>query len=702
MNIWNQAPFIRLLLPFLAGIISAVYFPFQLEYSLQIIVILALIITLPILVPRLTISYRKAWWFGLLVNSTLFIFSYQLTILNTEKFSVNHFSRSTNSSQYVYCRLAESYLEKEKSLKAVVEVLGIKQEENWKTTCGKAMVYFKKDARALKLKYGDEIVLKIDFKKIPPPQNPGEFNYKRFLEFHNVYHQAYVKSSSWVYNGENSGNILMRYSINLRDGLLDVLKANHLYGDEYSVGSALLLGCTDKLDADIISAFSSSGALHVLSVSGLHVAIVYVIFNWLLFFLDKIKYGNIIKSILLILLLWFYAALTGMSPSVLRAATMFSFIIIAKAYNRYTNIYNTLAASAFLLLLFNPYLIMEVGFQLSYLAVIGIVYIQPKIHNWFEAKNWLLDQVWAITSVSIAAQIATFPLGLHYFHQFPNYFLLSNLIVIPISTAIIYLGIALFAFTKVSIIASFVAMGFGWCVWLLNQSVMLIEKWPYSLLHSISISVFETWLLYGLILLFFYYFDKRKFHSLIIAVSFAIAILCSQLIEQQQQFQQKRLVIYNIPKTSAIDFISAQSNTLLTDTAFANNKSALQFRVKNNWWDSGINNNTIITGDFKTNYLTIKNNFIQFYDKRIAVINEKGIIKHADALSLSQLNLDYLVISKNPYLDLSEIKKQYNPKMIIFDSSNSEYNIKKWKAECTKFDQAYYSVIDSGALMINL
>jgi competence protein ComEC len=483
---------------------------------------------------------------------------------------------------------------------------------------------------------------------------------------------------------------------------LEVLKTNHLYGNEFAVGSALLLGTADKLDADIISAFSSSGAMHVLSVSGLHVAVVYLIFNWVLFFFNKIKYGNIIKAILLILLLWFYAAITGMSPSVLRAATMFSFIIIAKAYDRYTNIYNTLAASAFFLLLYNPYLIMEVGFQLSYLAVIGIVYIQPKIYNWFQVKSWLPDQIWTITSVSIAAQITTFPLGLHYFHQFPNYFLLSNLIVIPISTAIIYLGVALFAFSKISIIASSLAWGFGWCVWLLNQSVILIEKLPYALLHSISISVIDTWLLYALIVFFFYYFYNRKFNFLILAFSLVIAILCFQVIEQFQEFHQRSFIVYNIPKTSAIDFISSKSNVLLTDTSFAHNESGLLFRVKHNWWDLGINNSTIISGNIKTDNLNVKNNFIQFYDKRIALINAKVEMQNSNSISLKPLSLDYLIISKNPSLQISEIKKKYSSKIIIFDSSNSEFNINKWKSECSDLNQAYYSVSDSGALVVNL
>jgi len=350
----------------------------------------------------------------------------------------------------------------------------------------------------------------IHLKKVSPPQNPGEFDHKRYLAFHNVYHRAYLKNTDWVYSGNTSANPLLQFSLTLRNKLLNILSANHIKGNEFSVGAALLLGYEDQLDQDIISSYANTGALHVLSVSGLHVAIVYVFFNWLLFFLDKMKYGAIIKTILLLAFLWLYTLITGLSPSVLRATTMLSFIVIAKASNRYTNIYNTLAASIFLLLLIDPFLIMNVGFQLSYLAVIGIVYIQPKIYDWFYVQNWLLDKTWMLTSVSIAAQIATFPLALFYFHQFPNYFLVSNFIVIPLSTLVIYLGIALFVLAKVSMVALYLSMGFNYSVWFLNESVKEIEKWPYASLQGISITVLENWLFYGFIILFFYLFNKRK------------------------------------------------------------------------------------------------------------------------------------------------------------------------------------------------
>jgi competence protein ComEC len=696
---WNQAPFVRLLLPFLAGILFGVYCPLHHSLVLIVIVFFALIITTTTLLPKLNISYKKSWLYGLSINIFLFFIAYQITLLNTEIYEANHYTKYTNgSNQLAYITVNEAYQEKDKSLKMVVEVKAIKKKDKWIPTSGKAMAYFKKNERSLKINYGDELIIQSSFKEIPQPQNPGEFNYKRFLAFHNVYNQVYVKPESFVNIGVNTGNALIRESVYLRNKLLDIMTENNIKGNEFAVGSALLLGFEDKLDADIISAYSSTGALHVLSVSGLHVAIVYFIFNWLLFFLDKIKNGNIIKAFALILLLWFYAALTGLSPSVLRAATMFSFIIIGKAYNQSTNIYNTLAASAFFLLAIDPYLIMQVGFQLSYLAVIGIVYIQPKIYNLFEVNNWLLDQIWTITSVSIAAQIATFPLGLHYFHQFPNYFLLSNLVVIPVSTAIVYMGIVLFVFSKFAFVATYIAMAFNWCVLFLNQSVIVIEKWPYSLLQGISISVFETWLLYGVVIVFLYYFVSRKFSHLVFVLSFCIVIFISQVIEQQQQFKQKKLIIYNVPKTSAIDFINAKNNVLLTDTAFARNESRLLFHVKHNWWDLGINNNQLISDNIKTNNLFIKDNFIQFYDKKIALIKTKN-----DSINRNKaITVNYLIVSNNANVRINDLVKQYQSTLIIFDSSNSAYKIKKWKAECEKLNQKYYSVIDSGALTINI
>ncbi|MBL0329314.1 MAG: ComEC family competence protein [Bacteroidetes bacterium] len=699
MKIWNQAPLVRLLLPFLVGIVAAVYAPHHFNLLLLVSCFVFIAIAALVLIPKFNLSYRHSFWFGGLINILLFLFAYQLTLYKTEKFAVHHFSHFTHSKILVQARVCEETIRKEKSVKAILEIIAIKAEGGWRSTSGKAVVYFKTDSNATALTYGDELLMHFDFKEVSPPQNPGEFNYKRFLSFHNIYHQAYANTSDWKPLSTNSGNTILKYCIGLRSKLLGVLKNNQLTGDELAVGAALLLGYTDKLDAELISAYSSTGALHVLSVSGLHVAIVYMVMNWLLFLLDKHKKTRFLKTVLLLLFLWFYAALTGLSPSVLRAATMFSFIVVAKATNKHTNIYNTLAASALFLLLINPYLLMEVGFQLSYLAVIGIVYIQPKIYEWFTFDNWLLDQIWMITAVSMAAQLATFPLGLHYFHQFPNYFFISNLIVIPLSTLILYVGIAVFVFSEISVVVNYLAMAFAWLIWFLNASVKWMESLPFSLLQGISISVAETWLLYGLIVLILFYLNNRNYKFLMLALSAVILILISQVIEQQKQSQQKKMVIYSIPKTTAIDFIHSRENVLLTDTAFAENKSGLLFRVKHNWWDLGLTTSEVVSGDVEREGLKIHGPWIQFFNTRIYVLSQAIQWKES---TTEKPTVDYIVVSKNVKMSIEEIRRVFQVKTLVFDLSNSAYKIKQWKKECEVLHQEYYSIADEGAFEVVL
>ena len=701
MKIWNQAPLVRLIIPFIAGILAATALPVSPGWLLMISVPLLAFISAAVFVPKRALSYKHASWFGIILNTVLLLFGYQLTIYKTGKYDDTHFSKYTKIKTQVEARIVQAPVEKERSFKMVVEVFRVKQGESWTGTSGKAMLYLKKDPASYALRYGDGLLIDAAFTDIPPAQNPGQFDYRRFLAFHTIFQQASAGTGSWIATGKNSGNPLLAVSIRLRDRLLDVLKEQKIVDEEFAVGAALLLGYADKLDADIISAYSGTGALHVLSVSGLHVAIVYMVFNWLLFFLDKIKYGSILKAVILILLLWFYSALSGLSPSVLRAATMFSFIIIAKTFNRHTNIYNTLAASAFLLLIINPYLIMEAGFQLSYIAVIGIVYIQPKIYALFEFNSWLPDQAWTLTAVSIAAQIATFPLGLYYFHQFPNYFLISNFVVIPVSTVIMYAGIALFAFAKVPFLSGYLALCFNWSIWFLNASVKTIEKWPCALLDGISISGMELLLIYTLIVLFFFYFSKKDARYLRYACCTAILMLISQLYEQRQQFHQKKFIVYNIPKTSAIDFISAKTNVLFTDPAFAKNESGLQFNIRNNWYNLGINSPKIVAGNIRSSAHTIDNRMVCFHGKTILLVCGSSIKKTAPQ-GRAPVPLDYMIVSNDPKIRIADLLKCYHPRQLIFDSSNSFYRVNKWKTECMALRQQYYSVMDSGAFVEEL
>lgn len=697
VKIFSQAPFIRFIIPFILGIITAIHTQHPVStFNFLIAVLFATLIFL-FSFKVFAIAYKFRWISGFII-STLFYFSgYQLTILKTQKFDPHHFGNYINEADAYFVKITEAPVEKEKSIKVNATVISVKQGKEWINSVGKSLIYFKKDSLSENIRYGDCIILKTKFNLINPPQNPGEFNYKEYLAFRNICHQSYVPSAHWTFSGINDGNILIANALSLREKFLRVFKENHIEGDEYAVGSALILGYEDKLDSDIISAYSATGAMHILSVSGLHVAIVYIVFNWLLGFLHKFNKGNVLKAFSLILLIWFYALLTGLSASVLRATTMFSFIIVGKSFNRYTNIYNTLAASCFLLLFTDPYLIMDVGFQLSYLAVLGIVFLQTKIYSLWEPQNWLLDQVWQITSVSIAAQLATFPLGLFYFHQFPNYFLFSNLLVIPLSTLVLYSGILLFVVSKITIMASVVATTLKYLIFFLNESVRVMEHFPYAIAGGISLTVMETWLIYLSIISIICFLIYKSINHLRFFLLSVILLIAIQCIESYQQRQQKIIVVYSVSKISAFDFIDGKRNIFYADSSLSNNEGKMLFHVKPNWWNLGLERQTIIanrsgSGMDKTFFFV--HDHIQFHDKKIAIVN-----KPFKFLTKKRIRVNYLILSENAACKIADLINMYDFDKLIIDSSNSRWKAERWIEEAQKLNVEYYSVIHSGAFL---
>jgi competence protein ComEC len=378
------------------------------------------------------------------------------------------------------------------------------------------------------------------------------------------------------------------YLYGLRSRLIQKFRDGGLEGEELAVASALVLGHRADLDRELMSAYAGAGATHVLAVSGLHVGIVYVILNMLLKFLDKKRYGKIVKTVLLVVALFGYAGLTGLSASVFRAATMFAFVAVGKAIDRNTNIFNTLAASAFVLIAFDPMIIMQVGFQLSYLAVIGIVVIHPILFNLVTVNNRIGDWAWSITCVSIAAQVATFPLGLLYFHQFPNLFLLSNLLVIPAATGILYLGFLLFTFSFWNPTLLFFGKLLNWLISSLNTVVVYIEEIPYSVLTGIDISTIETLIIYAAIVSWLMFLLHRIRPAFYVALGLSVIFMVLQCFEVHRQKTQHFLTVYNVKGHTAISVVEGTKVLFLSDEELYTNEQSMLFHIRHHWWRLGI------------------------------------------------------------------------------------------------------------------
>ena len=689
MNFWNPLPLFRLLIPLILGVFCSIFLSVDSEIFTPLLAFFFLLFLLMIFFKRTTNKYRNRWMFGFSVYLLLFAFSLFITAHYQNIDKENHFSNF--ESDYCIAKLSEDAIEKEKSVKIEVEVIAVQKDSFIQNTIGNAILYLEKDTNAINLQYGDQIVVKSNWKAIDGPTNPAQFDYKKFLANSDIFHQQYLTNIHWKMFEKQKGFSVRATAFLWQKHLLDVLKSHHFEQQELAVSSALLLGYKDMLDRDTILTYSSSGAMHVLAVSGLHVGIIYLVLSSLLFFFDKIKYGNYMKAFLLVLALWAYAFLTGLSPSVLRAATMFSFVTIGSSLKRQTNIYNTLAASAFVLILYNPYIILKVGFQLSYLAVLGIVYLQPKLYNLYRTSNWLLDKIWVITTVSIAAQLATFPLGMYYFHQFPNYFLLSNLFVIPLATFIINGGILLFVVSTIPIIPNYIAWVVNKMLLFLNFSVEWVDSLPFSLTLGISISAFETLLIYLLILLFIPAIVNQNFRNIKIALLLTVFLLSYQIYEKMNMQKQSYFIVYDVPGERAIDFVDGDKNYFLADEDLVNDQSKMRFHIMHYRWERRVQESTLISTIFTSKSYLKRENYIQFQDKKILLVDEN--FKKSE--NISEIQFDFVVISDKVKVDLENI----NCRKLIIDSSVSYYKQEQIKKECYKWSIPFYNVSTDGAYL---
>jgi competence protein ComEC len=662
MKVWNSFPMLRLLLPFLAGVVSSAFvlelvevLPKQLYVGLGLSILTVLVLVL------FGHQKRKPYVFGLVLFPILFVLGSLLTLSVSDQIFKDHIRPDPDGNAKTYIAVVdEQPKEKSKTIELVAKVSDVDGQ-----TFGKVLLYVERDSTSEQLRYGQQLVLRTKIQEVKPLGNPNEFDYSRYLRFHHIIFRGYVKRGDWkVLSTGNPG--LIGWFLELRSELIRKFEDAGLRGNELSVASALVLGYRSELDRELMSAYAGAGATHVLAVSGLHVGIVYLILNFLLRFMERTKTGMTLKLVLLILFLWGYACLTGLSPSVSRAATMFTFVAIGKGISRDTNIFNTLAISAFCLLLWEPLIVMQVGFQLSYLAVIGIVLIQPRLFNLWVIENRFFDWAWSITCVSIAAQVATFPLGLLYFHQFPNLFLVSNLLVIPAATMILYLGFCLFLASWWQPTLLFFGFLLQKTISILNLVVVWIERIPYSVLSGIDISTLESLMIYAMIAgLLAFVIQKQQF-SLYVSLILMVAFLTMQIVEVNQQHHQRFSTIYNVRNETVVAFANGTDLTFLSSSKFRDDDSAMLFNVKHHWWKKGVEEeNWMELSD------SVCNRILEFGDRRFAILNLKPSDDKEMSWRISD-SLDLVIIHAIPWNMIDRLASLPTSKLIVSNTVDAK------------------------------
>lgn len=651
----RSAPFIRLLIPYLLGILLGEYFHFK-PYFLWISVFFLIIALLLIELYKVSAQFRYRWLWGLIVN--FFLVFLGIALIQQSK----SFKKYPENEVVISGTILENPHSTFLSHSVLVRIKAIKTEEVWEKWDSKTLCVLQKAKDSIVPKLGQNIVIRASFKEIKNRQNPYEFDYRKYMNRKGFYYTAYANSNNWHLLNQNSEFELKLWALKIRDKILDYFRQLHMNASAFAVISALTVGEKSYLDADLVSAYVNSGTMHLLAVSGMHVALLF----WLLqqFFrpLERIKRGKAIQTVLVLSIIWLFALITGLTPSVIRASVMFTFWMLGDYSNRNVNIYNTLSASALLILLIEPGSLFDIGFQLSYLAVLGIVIFYKDIFNWFYSSNWIIKQAWSVLAVSIAAQLLTLPLTLFHFHQFPNYFLLSNLICLPLSTIILYGSILALILAPFSFLWEYIGWVLKILVNSLNEVLIWIEHIPYSVTNGIHISVFMALSIFLLVVSLRIYWINKRIVFFYIAMLFAIGIFTNRLFIKTFAQSRKGVIIYNSQKVALIHLIRGAENYVLTDSLVFSSGTRILKSAKEHM---DLNVPQLIPFDTKT---VLKENDILLYKGFLSFAGKTFFIWHETPIHLlgeKPVKIDVLIIHTKDKVKMHDITKYFDARQIV-------------------------------------
>ncbi|CAM3291066.1 ComEC/Rec2 family competence protein [Aequorivita lipolytica] len=583
-------------------------------------------------------------------------FSYQMRM---PQFQPNHYTRITseNTPTLLQLKIAQTLKPDKYNLKYFTTVNAI----NGVPTNGKILLNISKDSLT-KFVFPDEMLLVYTpILEISKPLNPHQFDYSSYLKSLGVYNQLRISEND-ILKTKKGSKTLKGIAQNLRAGIIEKLQNTKLKTDERAIIQALVLGEKKDIDKNLYDEYAAAGAVHILAVSGLHVGILYIILAFLFKPLLRWKYGVFFQAILIVLLLWGFALLSGLSPSVTRAVTMFSFFALAKLFNRESNSINTLFLSFLTLLIINPLWLFQVGFQLSYLAVFFIVWLQPLFYKIGYSKYWVLRKVWAIVSVTICAQIGVFPLSLYYFHQFPGLFLLTNIVVLPFLTVLMCGGILIVVLTSLNSLPDWFAEMYNFLIEGLNGFIHWVATQDEYLFQNIHFSTLKVLGAYLLIVALALFFTKMNYQRLVSSL-LAFSVLITIYIYDELSTSTNQLVVFQRSKQTLIGYKSRQHFMVFKNDSTKNISDT--YPIKS--FITAVNINTYSEEELPK--------LFRYKDKNILVLDSLGIFPNHQITHT-------LLLTNSPKINLNRIIDSLKPKQIIADGSNYFTYVKRWEKTC--------------------
>jgi competence protein ComEC len=665
---WHRYPALKYLIFAILGIVLYSYFPPNHAYLPYFISVFSIILVMSFIL--------KNPLFRFLLLFAFLIGGYLSAFYNDDKNDSTHFSKQMDFEKYI-AQINSATETKAKTYKVKATVLAIFKDKKWLKTSGTTLLYFNHSAGVFP-KYGEYYVLRNSIREIEAPKNPFEFDYKTFQARKNIFTHQFIRDGDFLKVGSASPNIFMQLARQANDFTHNVFAKHLPEAQQLSVADALISGQQSNIDNETKQSYTKTGSIHALAVSGMHVAILFTLLNFI--FIKTLRLNKNAAFIIIISLLSVYAVYTGLTPSVCRATVMFIILQYGVLKGREGEAVNTLLVSALLLLLFIPNWLYDVGFQLSYLAVLGILILHPRILLLFSTSNKIISYFWEVTSVSLAAQVFTLPLTLYYFHQFPNYFLIANPVVSILSSVLLPLGLFLVPLSEVPYLGDFMGYIFKVLIDLLNASVAYIADWPGAVTTGFDLSIWIMILLFLGIYLLMVFLKKKQAWSLISLFSLLIFIAAYNTWKDYTHNSQREITFHFIPKAWGISIIEGRNATFISSDSLCKEPLIFQYHLKNYYDAKAIQHVDFQAAD--------KSALIKYKDLKI-----NRVCTPADLQN--NIEADYVLFANK---SIPKNLKSFNPKTkYILDGSYSKWGIEKLFADDMNLAKKYIVLYEKGS-----
>ncbi len=544
---------------------------------------------------------------------------------------------------------------------------------------GSLLLVLPSDSGRTKLRVDDEVFVLARPETIQPPLNPYQFNYKDYLKKQGVYHQIRSNRESIVLE-KNPSPTLLGKAQGFRGHIISKLKKENFGDDELAVIQALLLGQRDDISESTYENYKNAGAVHILAVSGLHVGILLLLLQFLLTPLERLPKGKTLKLVLIVLLLWTYAFVAGLSPSIVRAVTMFSFLAYSMSLNRPTNSFNIIALSMLSILLVKPLFLFQVGFQMSYAAVLAIVWIYPKLQRFWFPENIVIRKTWQLLSVSVAAQLGVLPISLFHFHQFPALFFVSNLLIIPFLGLILGLGILVITLALTNLLPVFLVDGFNWTIRMMNSIVGWVARQEGFIIKDIPFDGVQLVLGYFIVIALVGYLSKPKWKMALVLFGGIIAFQTWNIWNEIQLQQKEALVLAHKSRNTVLLHQTGRNLKVLSaDTTNLGSLTmdyAVAERIEN------------------TNLSPLKNSYL-IGQKKLYIMDSLGLFP-------LEKRPDYVLLTQSPKINLGRLLDSIGPKMILADGSNYRNMVRQWQRTCAQKEIPFHYTGEKGFYIFDM